>query len=360
MEVFHCNTRILSGEGSIARLSQLGIQRLLVVTDPFFMENGVARQVAEKTGAEAWELFSQVRPDPSVELAAEGTAAVQRFHPDTVVALGGGSAIDCAKAMVYFSGEQIRLIAIPTTSGSGSEVTDFAILTHNGVKHPLVDSRLRPEIAILDGDLLKELPPSLIADAGFDVLAHAAEAYVARDAGAITEGLAADAFSAAFSLLPISFGGNREVRQRMHLASCMAGMAFTQAGLGLCHAMAHGLGGIFHLPHGRLNGILLPAVITVNGGAAGAKYARLARAAGLPGSADAVALRNLKNALVKLRKELALPGTLVQAGVSSREIRECREVLIQTVLEDPCCATNPEPVTGELIARVLEEVTGRD
>ena len=191
------------------------------------------------------------------------------------------------------------------------------------------------------------------------MLTHAAEAYVARDAGTITDGLAADAFSAAFSLLPASFAGNTGVRQRIHMASCMAGLAFTQAGLGLCHAMAHGLGGTFHLPHGRLNAILLPSVIVANTGAAGAKYARLARAAGLPGSADTVALRNLKNALVKLRKELDMPGTLAQAGIPPREVWERREALIQTVLADPCCATNPEPVSWELVSRVLEEVTGR-
>lgn len=359
MEQFYCNTKIVCGAGSVSYLKELGIRRLFLVTDPFFMKNGMARQAVAASGAEASEIFSDVRPDPSVELAAEGTAAVRQFQPDTVVALGGGSAIDCAKAMTYFSGLKLRLVAIPTTSGSGSEVTDFAILTHGSVKHPLVDSRLRPELAILDSDLLKELPASLVADSGFDVLCHAAEAYVATGAGAITDSLARDAFCTAFAALPASFAGKQEVRARIHMASTMAGMAFTQAGLGLCHAMAHSLGGQFHVPHGRLNAILLPAVISCNAYAVSEKYARLARSAGLSGAGDAVAVRNLKNALVRLRRELKLPQTLAQAGVDPREVWHRAKDIVEAVLADPCCSTNPLPVEDFMVRRVLEEVTGR-
>ena len=358
MEVFHCNTQVFSGQGSLDKLRELGIRRLLVVTDPFFLKNGVARQVAERSGAEDWELFSEIRPDPSVELAARGTAAVRRFQPDTVVALGGGSALDCAKAMVYFSGEELRLVAVPTTSGSGSEVTDFAILTYGGVKHPLVDPKLRPAVAILDGDLLGELPPGLIADTGFDVIAHGLEAYVARNAGGITDALARDAVRTVLEALSASFAGDRTVRQRIHLASCMAGMAFTQAGLGLCHAMSHGLGGAFHVPHGRLNAILLPWVVEYNSTGAGAKYAELARGVGLPGAADTVALRNLKNALTRLRKQLGLPATLAQAGVQPQLVRERGTELAEVILADPCCATNPVAVDRAAVLGILETVAG--
>ena len=359
MEQFHCNTKIVSGAGSIGFLKELGIRRLLLVTDPFFMKNGVAQQVVTASGAEASEVFSDIRPDPSVELAAEGTAVVRQFQPDTVVALGGGSAMDCAKAMTYFSGLKLRLVAIPTTSGSGSEVTDFAILTHADVKHPLVDSKLRPELAILDSDLLKELPASLVADSGFDVLCHAVEAYVATGSGAITDSLARDAFCTAFGLLPASFAGKQEVRERIHMASTMAGMAFTQAGLGLCHAMAHSLGGQFHVPHGRLNAILLPAVISCNAHAVPEKYARLARSAGLTGAADTVAVRNLKNALIRLRRELKLPETLAQAGIDPREVWHRTKTIVEAALADPCCSTNPLPVEDFMVRKVLEEVTGR-
>lgn len=267
--------------------------------------------------------------------------------------------MDCAKAMVYFSGESIRLVAIPTTSGSGSEVTDFAILTHEKVKHPLVDGKLRPAVAILDSDLLKELPASLVADAGFDVLSHALEAYVATGAGAITDALARDAFSAAYALLPASFAGRAEVRGRIHVAATMAGMAFTQAGLGMCHAIAHSLGGVFHIPHGRLNAILLPAVIDCNAHTAGEKYAKLARSAGLGGSADTLAVRNLKNALVRLRRELKMPQTLAEAGVDPGEVRYRSKEIVEAALADPCCNTNPLPVADFMVYRVLEEVTGR-
>ncbi len=359
MERFSCKTEIFSGAGSVARLSELGIRRLLLVTDPFFVRNGMAQQVAKLAKAEEAEIFDKVSPDPEVELAAEGTAAVRRFQPDTIVALGGGSAMDCAKAMAYFAGVPLKLVAIPTTSGSGSEVTDFAILTHGQVKHPLVDEKIRPDVAILDSDFLKELPRSLVADTGFDVLCHALEAFVAKQAGAVTDALAKEAFAVTFALLPASYAGRLEVRGRIHNAATMAGMAFTQAGLGLCHAMAHSLGGAFHVPHGRLNAILLPAVIECNAHVCPSKYASLARAAGLPGAADSVAVRNLKNALIRLRRELGMPQTLKEAGVDPREVWHRSAQLVEDTLKDPCCESNPIKIEDFMVRRILEEVTGR-
>ena len=359
MEQFECKTKIVSGPGAVSALAELGAKRLFLVTDPYFAKNGTAERIAKITGAAETEVFDQVAPDPSVALAAEGTARVKAFRPDVIVALGGGSAMDLAKAVSWFSGEKMALVAIPTTSGSGSEVTDFAILTHNHVKHPLVDPRLRPNMAILDSDLLKELPPGLVADTGFDVLAHAVEAFVASNAGAVTDALAKDAFCACFATLPASFAGRQEVRLRLHQAAAMAGMAFTQAGLGLCHALSHSLGGVFHVPHGRLNAILLPAVIGTNAHVAAGRYAVLARAAGLGGSADTVAVRNLRSALVRLRSDLKLPGTLQAAGIAPRELWENMERIVKATLEDPCCATNPLTVEDFMVRRILEEVTGR-
>ena len=359
MEQFECKTKIISGPGAVSALAELGAKRLFLVTDPYFAKNGTAERIAKITGAAETEVFDRVAPDPSVALAAEGTARVKAFRPDVIVALGGGSAMDLAKAVSWFSGEKMALVAIPTTSGSGSEVTDFAILTHNHVKHPLVDPRLRPNMAILDSDLLKELPPGLVADTGFDVLAHAVEAFVASNAGAVTDALAKDAFCACFATLPASFAGRQEVRLRLHQAATMAGMAFTQAGLGLCHALSHSLGGVFHVPHGRLNAILLPAVIGTNAHVAAGRYAVLARAAGLGGSADTVAVRNLRSALVRLRSDLKLPGTLQAAGIPPRELWENMERIVKATLEDPCCATNPLTVEDFMVRRILEEVTGR-
>ena len=359
MEKFSCRTTIISGAGTISALGDLKKQRLFLVTDPFFMKNGTAQRVVDAAKCAQVEIFDEVKPDPTVALAAEGTAKLKAFGPDLVVALGGGSAMDCAKAMAFFGKGDYKLVAIPTTSGSGSEVTDFAILTHENIKHPLVDRRLRPDMAILDSDLLQELPKGLIAEAGFDVLAHAVESYVAKDSGAVTDLYAREAFSSAYASLPASYAGRKEVRLKIHLAATMAGMAFTQAGLGLCHAMSHALGGMFHVPHGRLNAILLPSVISCNAHVAGKKYAELARAAGMGGSADTIAVRNLKNGLVRLRKELNLPETLVQAGVDPRAVWRSAGEIAKATLADPCCGKNPMVVEDFLVRRILEEVTGR-
>ena len=357
MNSFFCKTRILSGPGSCSFLKTLGARRLFLVTDPYFSGSGLAEKLARDTAPD-YEIFDGVEPDPSAALAARGTKLLRDYGPDLVVALGGGSAMDCAKAMVYFSGTGAPLAAVPTTSGSGSEVTGFAILTHDGVKHPLVDPKLTPDYAILDSDLLKDLPKSLIADAGFDVLAHALEAVAARNASPVTDALAERAFAACFAALPASYAGDVSRRLPVHLASSMAAMAFSSAGLGLCHALSHALGGAFHIPHGRLNAILLPAVVGANAPAAREKYAALARQAGLSAASDAVALRNLLSGLRRLRRELRLPGNLSEAGVSPAAFRQKREDVIAAALRDGCAETNPVTPTAPLCRRILEEVLG--
>lgn len=359
MDTFSCQTVIHSGPGAIAALAGYGSKRLFLVSDPFFVKNGWANRVITASGAAEAEVFSDVTPDPSVALAAEGTARVKAFSPDLMVLLGGGSAMDCGKAMACFSKGSFPLVAIPTTSGSGSEMTDFAILTHEKVKHPLIDPRLRPQAAILDSDLLAELPKSLIADGGFDVLSHALEAAVAVGANAFTDLYAKEAFRVAFGSLPASFGGNMGVRLSIHQAAAMAGIAFNQAGLGLCHAISHSLGGMFHVPHGRLNAILLPAVVGCNAHAAQHKYAQMARAAGIGGSADSVAVRNLKNGLCRLRRDLELPQTLSEAGISPGKLWGAMGQIVEAALKDPCCVQNPVKADDFLIRRILEEVSGR-
>ena len=358
MEQFLCKTRILSGPGSLAALAELHIQRLLIVSDPFFLENGTANRIANICSAATVEVFAKVAPDPSVSLVAEGTQTVNAFQPDTILALGGGSAMDCAKAMAYFSGSSLRLIAVPTTSGSGSEVTDFAILTHNGVKHPLVDETLRPDIAILDSELVASLPKKLIADAGFDLISHALEAWAATNASQISRALALDALRTALCSLPKSFAGDLSARLPVHTAATMAGIAFSSAGLGLCHAVSHALGGEFHTPHGRLNAILLPAVLDINGEKALPCYADLSRRLGLSTGADAIALRALKNTLLRLRRELQLPDTLSAAGIAPAALQEKLESVVTAALADPCCATNPVKPEAHHIRQILHQVMG--
>ncbi len=355
MEVFNAKTKILSGSGALKDVDNMGFSRILVVADPFFAQNGTARRIGKNAVV---EIFDQVVPDPTVTLAARGAALVQEFRPEAIVALGGGSAMDCAKAMAYFSGLEPKLIAVPTTSGSGSEVTDFAILTHDGVKHPLVDEKLRPHAAILDSDLVQALPKGLVAEGGFDLLSHALEAVAATGAGKISDALAMVAFCTGFSLLPRSYAGDGAVRADIHQAATMAGLAFSSAGLGLCHGLSHALGGEFHVAHGRLNAILLPHVLEFNAPAAKAAYAALARRTGISTGADAMAVRSLKNALIRLRRSLELPESLSQAGISREKLHEKADTLVAATLQDPCCATNPVPVTAEAVRSLLWEVAG--
>ena len=165
-------TRLCCGENALAALETLGAARVLLVTDRFFVENGTAERLCRRCCGAQCEIFDKVQPDPPLTLVAEGARQLETFAPDVLLALGGGSAIDCAKGMLAMAQKKPRFVAVPTSSGTGSEVTSFAILTHEGIKHPLVDEALRPELAILDAALLDELPPGLIADAGMDVLAH--------------------------------------------------------------------------------------------------------------------------------------------------------------------------------------------
>ena len=359
MEQFFCKTKIISGPGALEALGDMGIRKALVVTDPYFMENGQAQRIAKLSGADQTEIFHEITPDPSVELVAAGTAVFRLLKPDTVIALGGGSAMDCAKAISYFGGKNSRLIMIPTTSGSGSEVTNFSILTHNGVKHPLIDEEIQPRVAILDSQLVETLPPALVADGGFDLISHALEALAATKANAFSDTLATEAFCTAMQDLSASLGADSAARGRIHTAATMAGIAFSQAGLGLCHAISHSLGGEFHLPHGRLNAILLPAVMDCNAIACGMRYARLAQKAGLSSGNEVMALRALKNALLKLRRSLNMPETLAQAGVSPTLVREKLDELVSASLADPCCATNPVKPDSSMVRKIIMEVIGR-
>ena len=354
---FSCRTEIVSGPGAMEALKRFRAGRAMVVTDGYFSKSGQAGRLAALAAPE-FEIFDEVRPDPELTLIARGAARVRDYAPELLIALGGGSVLDAAKAMGHFSGLRIPLAAIPTTSGSGSEVTDFAILTHQGVKHPLVDPALAPDLAILDESLLTSLPRGLVADTGFDVLSHALEALAATGAGPITDALAREAFLTAYSRLPASFAGDTAVRGAVHMASAMSAMAFNRAGLGICHSLSHALGGRYHVPHGRLNAVLLPAVLQANAPAAGEKYAAMARLGGFGGSGTAMAVRNLKSALCRLRRQLQLPGTLAAAGIEPRQLRRDMDELIGAALEDRCSATNPVPPDKVLLWQVLEEAAG--
>ena len=350
MERFAVKPKIYFGPEPMKALDALAGKRVLVVTDAFLASSGLLDRVkARLTGPV--EVFDRVEPDPSLRLVAEGVAALRAFRPDAVVAFGGGSPMDCAKAMCWCGKERPPLWCIPTTAGTGSEVTSFAVLTDSvlGGYGPLRDLRLLAEAAVLDPGLLDGVPPQVTADTGMDVLTHAAEAAVARGASPFSGALAERAFALADQRLPAAYTGDRTAKGDMLYASCMAGMAFNAAGLGVCHALAHALGGRFHLPHGRLNALLLPQVILFNAQdpRAAEGYSRLARLCGLAGNPRALAA-----ALTRLRTRLKIAPRL---PVSAGDLREALPGLIQAALADACIPANPREVrAGDLQAMLLE------
>lgn len=336
MQEFVLSTRICSGEHALDALKTLRAERVLLVTDKFFADNGTAERICALCGCET-RIFSKVQPDPPLSLIAEGVEQMQSVAPDVLIALGGGSAIDCAKGMLSMSGSEAKFVAIPTSSGTGSEVTSFAILTHEGVKHPLVEEKLRPYMAILDDSLLQKLPKGLIADAGMDVIAHCVEAVAAKNASPFMQAMAVSAYRTAAELLPRSYDGDGTVRGSIHCAATMAGIAFDNAGLGACHALSHALGGAFHIAHGRLNGILLPHIIQYN--SAHAPYYLLAP--------------NLRFAVTRLRRRLQLPESLTAAGLKREEVLKQADSICEAAWNDPCTAFNPRPMTHEAYHSLL-------
>ena len=343
MQEFVLTTRIYHG---IDVLKTFRYSKLLLVTDRFFVQNGTATKIADFCENAEVQIFDQVQADPPLSIVAEGVSMLQRFAPEAVIALGGGSAIDCAKGIISMANTAADLIAIPTTSGTGSEVTSFAILTHGGIKHPLVDERLRPKIAILDNDLLSNLPQGLIADSGMDAISHCMEAIVAKNATPFTDAMAMHALSILFGGLPKSFSGDREVRGAIHAAACMAGIAFDNAGLGICHALSHAIGGLFHLAHGRINAILLPHVMRFQ---MNEKYDAAAKYCGFAST------RAMIFAFERLRRTLQLPNSLTKAGLERIAVIAKLDEICQAALKDPCTATNPKTVTSDDLAHIVRQ-----
>lgn len=347
METFTLKPTLYFGPDALDALRALAGQRVLIVTDGFLSSSGLLDRVRAQLSGSDVAVFDQVTPDPSLELAAQGVRRLRECDPEAIVAFGGGSPMDCAKAIRWCAGSSIPLWAVPTTAGTGSEVTSFAVLTdtRRGIKHPLVDDALLPDAAVLDPSLLSGVPPAVTADTGMDVLTHAAEAYVSTGATAFTDALAEKAFVLAYQNLAGAYRspGDSPEKETMLYASCMAGMAFNSAGLGICHSLAHALGGRLHLPHGRLNALLLPRVIAFNAQIpeAARRYARLARLCGLAPSS-----RSLAAAIGRLLTALKLPKALTV---------DDPKAVAADALADRCTATNPRaPSIAELEALLRE------
>lgn len=347
MTQLRLGSRIVWGTDALEILREWTGQRVLVVSDHFLAKNGLLDPVLAALQESTVAVFDGVDGEPTLEMVARGVAAFQKLDAQAVVAFGGGSAMDCAKGIVWCAESPAPLWCIPTTAGTGSEVTAFSVLTDRatGVKFPLVNTALVPQVAILDGQFLEGVPRAVTADTGLDVLTHAAEAYVATRANPFTDALAEKAFHLAYVNLPGAYAGDMAAKGEMLFASLLAGLAFDAAGLGACHAMAHALGARIHAPHGRINALLLPRVIEANAQAPAAakKYAQLAKACGLtPGA------RPLTGGLRRLGRRLNLPETL--------EGQTDLAAVAADAVKDPCMADNPRPISAKELETMLREV----
>ncbi len=400
MQWFKIPPKIYFENNSVQYLASMpSISRAFIVTDPMMVKLGyvdkVLHYLRKRDKYCHSEIFADVEPDPSVDTIMRGVDAMNRFNPDVIIALGGGSAIDAAKGMWLFFehpetdfeglrlkfldirkraflfpnlGKKTQLVAIPTTSGTGSEVTSFSVITdkkNGNVKYPLADYELTPDVAIIDPQFVRTMPKSITADTGMDVLTHAIEAYVSILASDYTNGLAIKAIELVFKYLRRSYNDPEDAlaREKMHNASCIAGMAFTNAFLGINHSLAHKLGGEYHIPHGRANAILLPHVIAYNAQTptkfaifpkygkfvADERYAQISRYLGFGGDTKEDQIANLIKEVRKLMKDLGIPMTIAETGVDEKEFLNKLEALSERAFEDQCTTANPRyPLVSEL------------
>lgn len=372
---FELKTSIKFGLGSLNALKEIRDKNVLIITDPFMIESGSIKKITENLEKTTFEIFSDIVPDPPIETIVKGVEYFNKTNPDVIVAVGGGSAIDAAKAILDFSKkilskENVEFIAIPTTSGTGSEVTSFAVITdkQKGVKYPLVSNELLPNIAILDPELVKTVPDFITADTGMDVLTHAIEAYVSTDADDFSDAFAEKAIKLVFKYLRRAYknGDDIEAREKMHIASCLAGLAFNHASLGINHSIAHALGGKFKIPHGRANSLLLPHVIEYNAdikanedgeySRAAQKYYEIAKLIGLNSTNVRVGVRRLINEIKYLQSDMKMVTKLSDCSVSTNELHEYEDEIALSAINDTCTNTNPKVPTQKDIINILDKV----
>ncbi|GEQ61100.1 bifunctional acetaldehyde-CoA/alcohol dehydrogenase [Vagococcus lutrae] len=408
MQWFKLPSKIYFEKNSLNYLEQMkDVEKVFIVCDKGMVDLGYVDRVIEalnrREGKVSIEVFSDVEPDPSTNTVYKGTDQMMNFEPDTIIALGGGSPMDAAKGMwmfyenpnvEFFGAKQkfldirkrtyripepnkTKFVCIPTTSGTGSEVTPFAVITDSetGVKYPLADYALTPHVAIVDPQFVYSVPASVTADTGMDVLTHAIESYVSVMASDYTRGLSLQAIKLVFESLEDSVKRPNEVnREKMHNASCLAGMAFANAFLGVCHSIAHKCGGTYHIPHGRTNAILLPHVIRYNAKdpskhalfpkydyfRAHEDYADIARFLGLKGETTEELVEALATAVAELGETVGIDMSFKAQGVTENQLNETVDQLAELAYLDQCTTANPkEPLISELKEIIIQAYNGQ-
>ena len=368
------------GENALDKLASIsGSKAMLVVGSERLKKDGTTARIQsllKKAGIES-DIFSGIEADPSITTVMKGVAAMNSYNPDWIIGIGGGSPIDAAKAMWIFYEHpdftfeeaakpfnlpelrrKARFIAIPTTSGTGTEVTSFSVITdyETGMKYPIADYNITPDIAILDTCLVADMHRPLIADTGMDALTHAIEAYTSTMANPITDGLAIKAIQMIVRDLPASYEGDVTARNSVHLAQCMAGMAFSNAILGVVHSMAHKTGRVLDIAHGRANAIYLTYATQYNARTAPEKYAEIARYLGLEGKTDAELVTALVDCIKKLRSDLNMPSSLKEHGTDEAFFMSHIKEIAKEAVGDPCTGSNPRPVSEEEMTGLFEAV----
>ena len=385
-------------------------KKAFIVTDSFLYKNGFTKCITDKLDeiGISHSTFFDVAPDPTLACALEGVAQMRAFEPDTIIAIGGGSAMDAAKIMwvlyehpeadfldmamrfidirkrVYTfpkMGEKAYFIAIPTSAGTGSEVTPFAVITDEktGIKYPLADYELMPNMAIIDTDLHMSAPKGLTAASGIDAVTHALEAYASMMATDYTDGLAKQALKVIFEYLPRAYENGQtdvEAREKMANAATMAGMAFANAFLGVCHSMAHKLGAFHHLPHGIANALMIDEVLRFNAAEVPAKmgtfpqydhprtlhrYAEVAESLGLAGKNDSESLENLIKAIDELKAKVGIKRTIKDYGVDEKDFLDRLDDMVEQAFDDQCTGANPRyPLMSEIKQMYLNAYYGKN
>ena len=374
---------IYHGKGCLEELKNLGGKKaILVVGGGSMKRQGFLDKAVSylKEGGMEVEVFEGVEPDPSVETVMRGAEAMRRFEPDWIVSMGGGSPIDAAKAMWAFYEypeikfedlitpfgfpelrQKARFAAIPSTSGTATEVTAFSVITDysTGVKYPLADFNITPDVAIVDPELVAGLPVKQVAYTGMDALTHAIEAYVSTLNGPFTDPLALQAIEMVLDYLPASYNGNMDAREQMHYAQCLAGMAFSNALLGIVHSMAHKTGAAFstgHIPHGCANAIYLPYVIRYNAkdSTAASRYAEIARRMGLAGASETALVNSLCKKISEFNSRLGIPSTLAEFGIDEKEFNEKLDKIAELAVGDACTGSNPRAIDPAAMAKLFK------